>query len=112
MTVSNKSHSAHAENKQSRRILRRRLRALLRPHRRQLVAMFALGTGAIALNLAGPKLLGRATDLIFAGLASKQLPAGSTKAQAIAKLRAEGRDTLANVFTTVDLVPGQGIDFG
>ncbi|MEO6084104.1 MAG: ABC transporter ATP-binding protein [Umezawaea sp.] len=89
----------------------RRLLGLLRPYRPHLAAIIVLGIGSTALSLAGPAMLGRATDLIFAGLVSRQLPPGSTKEQAIAQLRADGDNTLATVFTTVDLRPGEGVDF-
>ena len=92
--------------------LGRRLFGLLRPYRPLLVVTVVFGIGSVVLGLFGPKLLGNATDLIFAGLVSKQFPAGSTKEEAIAQLRADGKETLATVFTTVDLDPGQGIDFG
>ncbi|QFU93062.1 putative ABC transporter ATP-binding protein [Amycolatopsis sp. YIM 10] len=90
----------------------RRLVGLLRPHRMLIAAVVVLGLAWIGLNLLGPKLLGYATDLIFAGLVSTGYPAGSSKEDVIGQLRADGRDTLANVFSTTDLVPGEGVDFG
>lgn len=90
----------------------RRLISSLRPHRATLLATTALGVGSVTLNLLGPLLLGRATDLVFAGVISSGLPAGSTQEQVLQQLRAEGQDTLADVFSTVELVPGQGVDFG
>jgi ATP-binding cassette subfamily B protein len=94
-----------------RRRTARRLLGILRPYRSGVVAMTALGFGSIILNLFGPGLLGHATDLIFAGLVSRGLPSGTTRQEVIEHLRATGQNTLANVFTTVDVVPGQGIDF-
>ncbi|RAJ55397.1 ATP-binding cassette subfamily B protein [Streptomyces sp. Amel2xB2] len=89
----------------------RRMAERLRPQRRSFVLMAVLGVGSVFLNLLGPGLLGYATDLIFAGLVSKDLPAGSGKEDVIARLREQDKDTLADVLTTVDVVPGQGIDF-
>ena len=66
----------------------------------------------IAFNVIGPLLLGRATDVIFTGAIGASLPAGITKEQAVAELRAEGNDTFADLVARLDVVPGQGIDFG
>jgi ATP-binding cassette subfamily B protein len=89
----------------------RRLCSLVRPHRRAVGALLVLGTGGIALNALGPLLLGHATDLIFGGVIGKSLPAGLTREQGIARLRGEGHSTLADVFSTVNVLPGHGIDF-
>ena len=59
----------------------------------------------------GPKILGWATDVIFTGVIGKQLPAGATKEQAVAMLRAQGDDTFADMVQRLDVVPGAGIDF-
>ncbi|MFE4642086.1 ABC transporter ATP-binding protein [Streptomyces sp. NPDC056730] len=46
----------------------RRLLGLLRPHRPRIAVALLVGIGGITLNAFGPLLLGRATDLIVAGL--------------------------------------------
>ncbi|MET8987027.1 ABC transporter ATP-binding protein [Nonomuraea wenchangensis] len=89
----------------------RNLMLLLRPERRLLTVVLALGTASVALTVAGPKILGRATDLIFSGIIGAQLPAGVTKEQAVAGLRARGQDTFADMVAAMHVVPGQGIDF-
>ncbi|MFE7466465.1 ABC transporter ATP-binding protein [Streptomyces sp. NPDC057499] len=66
---------------------------------------------SVALSVVGPKILGRATDLIFAGVIGRNMPAGATKEQAVAGLR-EGNSKLADMLAGVDFVPGHGIDFG
>nr|WP_314177745.1 ABC transporter ATP-binding protein [Streptomyces sp. DSM 40971] len=83
----------------------------LAPQRRTFAVMAVLGMGSVFLNLLGPGLLGYATDLIFAGFVSKDLPADSDKEDVIERLREQDKDTLADVLSTVDVVPGQGIDF-
>lgn len=88
-----------------------RLFGLLAPYRGKLVVLGLLAVVSIGLNLLGPILLGRATDLVFAGLVSRTLPAGATEEQILAQLREQGKDTLANVISTVDVVPGTGVDF-
>jgi ATP-binding cassette subfamily B protein len=89
----------------------KRLFGLLSPYKGKIVAIGSLAVVTIGLNLLGPILLGRATDLIFTGLVSRGLPAGATQEQILAQLRDQGKDTLANVISTVHIVPGQGVDF-
>jgi ATP-binding cassette subfamily B multidrug efflux pump len=61
----------------------KRLLARMRPERAPIAAVVALGVLAVGFNVAGPKVLGHATDIIFNGI--------------IARFRG---------------VPGAGIDFG
>lgn len=88
-----------------------RLLRLLRPQQAALIGVLVLGTASVALTVIGPKILARATDLIFAGVIGKSLPAGVTKDAVVAGLRAEGNTTLADIFSRADITPGQGIDF-
>ncbi|SEP52503.1 ATP-binding cassette, subfamily B [Amycolatopsis saalfeldensis] len=90
----------------------RRLLRLLQPQRAALAGVLVLGALSVAMTVVGPKVLAQATDLIFAGVISKGLPPGATKEGVIAGLRAQGNSTLADLYTRVDLMPGQGIDFG
>jgi ATP-binding cassette subfamily B protein len=89
----------------------RRLARRLRPERAGVLVVLALGVIAVALNVIGPRVLGHATDVIFAGIIGKQLPAGLTEAQAAARARAGGNDTVARVIESQHVVPGVGIDF-
>ncbi|WP_091604480.1 ABC transporter ATP-binding protein [Micromonospora mirobrigensis] len=89
----------------------RRLLGRLRPHRLQLVTIITLGVSSVAAAVVGPKILGRATDIIFTGVIGHQLPAGSTLDQAVAGARAAGNDNLADMLARMDVVPGVGIDF-
>ncbi|MCK2220339.1 ABC transporter ATP-binding protein/permease [Actinomadura sp. ATCC 31491] len=89
----------------------RRLLRLLRPERALLGVVLALGAASVALTVAGPRILGHATDLIFSGIVGAQLPAGVTQEQAVAGLRARGQDTFADMVAAMHVVPGQGIDF-
>ena len=45
-----------------------RLMGRLRPERAKLVAVVALGVASVGFSVAGPKILGQATDIIFNGL--------------------------------------------
>lgn len=83
----------------------------LRPERRLLVGVLLLGAASVTLAVIGPKLLGDATNLIFDGIVGKQLPAGLTQEEAVAGLRAQGQDQFADMLSSMNVVPGQGIDF-
>ena len=91
----------------------KRLLGLLGPERMALYAVLAFAVSSVALNAVGPKILGRATDLIFAGVVGRQLPTGVSRDQAVADLRLNGNGTLADLVAGIPyLVPGAGIDFG
>jgi ATP-binding cassette subfamily B multidrug efflux pump len=89
----------------------RRLLERLSPQRMKLAAVILLGVTSVAFLVIGPKILGRATDLIFAGAIGRRLPAGLTEAQVIAMARASGNSNLADLLAKMHVVPGQGIDF-
>ncbi|MFH8410277.1 ABC transporter ATP-binding protein [Streptomyces sp. NPDC018019] len=54
----------------------RRTLGLLRPHRVPVAVAVVLGIGGVALNAAGPLLLGRATDLVFDGIQHPEASGG------------------------------------
>lgn len=89
----------------------RRLMRRLSPEAMRLVAVIGLGVTSVAFMVIGPKILGRATDLIFSGYIGKRLPAGLTTQQVIAAARASGNTNLADLLARMHVVPGQGIDF-
>ncbi len=90
----------------------RRLLSRLSPERTRVVSLVWLAVVSVALTALGPKILGRATDLVFAGLIGSRLPDGTTKAQAVEQLRASGDETFASMVAAMDVTPGQGVDFG
>ena len=57
----------------------KRLLARMRPDRGPAVLVVLLGVVSVALMSTGPRILGHATDLVFAGLFSSKIPAGSTQ---------------------------------
>ena len=89
----------------------KRLVGMLRPERFRVIAIFIAAAVSVAFAAIGPRVLGRATDIVFAGAIGKELPSGVTKAQVIETARARGDAQIADLLTGVDLVPGQGIDF-
>ncbi|GAA0945353.1 ABC transporter ATP-binding protein [Kribbella koreensis] len=90
----------------AKRLLRR-----LRPHRLQVGGVILLAIASVGLSVIGPKILGRATDIIFAGAIGKLLPKEQTKQQLIDQLRASGDNRKADLLGGIDLIPGVGIDF-
>ncbi len=90
----------------------KRLLAQFRPERATMYGMIAAGVLSVALSVLGPKILGKATDLLFAGIVGRDMPDGLTKEQAIEGLRAKGEGGMADMLTGVDFTPGEGIDFG
>ncbi|GAA2984987.1 multidrug ABC transporter ATP-binding protein [Streptomyces fulvorobeus] len=90
-----------------KRLLRR-----LSQEKSSLYAMLVAVALSVGLSVVGPKILGHATDLIFAGVVGRGMPEGSTKAQAVEDLREKGSDGLADMLSAVDFTPGEGIDFG
>lgn len=89
-----------------------RLLRTLRPERLLLVAVLALGALSVGLTVLGPKILGRATDYIFAGVLGRHIPAGTTTTEAVQQLRASENGNQADILATMHVVAGQGIDFG
>ncbi len=89
----------------------KRLLGYLKPHRLMINLVIVMGALGVAFNVVNPKIMGRATDVIFAGVIGKRLPAGTTKEQVIEQLRQAGQDTLADMLSRVDVIPGQGINF-
>jgi ATP-binding cassette subfamily B multidrug efflux pump len=89
----------------------RRFVGQLRPERRLILLVVAFATVSVALSIAGPKLLGNATNILFEGVVGKRLPAGLTQQQVEAALRATGKGQQANMLSGMTVVPGQGVDF-
>ncbi|MEO5993940.1 MAG: ABC transporter ATP-binding protein, partial [Arthrobacter sp.] len=89
----------------------KRLLGQLHPERLWLTLVLGLAVVSVAFSVIGPRLLGEGTNLIFAGVVSKQLPAGVSQAQLIAQLRAAGENQKADMLSAMTLTPGVGIDF-
>ncbi len=89
----------------------KRLGGRLRSDRFGITAVLLLCASSVAMSVVGPKILGRATDIIFRGLIGSRLDPGQTKDQAVAAMEARGDGRLADVVRGMDVVPGRGIDF-
>ncbi|MEU8348253.1 ABC transporter transmembrane domain-containing protein [Streptomyces sp. NPDC048845] len=90
-----------------KRLLRR-----LAPDRTLLYGVLAAGVATVTLSVLGPKYLGHATDLIFAGVVGRQLPEGVSKEEAVENARSSGDGDIADMLAAMEFTPGQGIDFG
>lgn len=89
----------------------RRLMAYLAPHRVALSFVILMAVVSVGFSIAGPKILGRATNLLFEGVIGKQFPPGVTMEQAEAMLRMGGRGQMADMLAKMNVVPGKGVDF-
>nr|WP_296064130.1 ABC transporter ATP-binding protein [uncultured Actinoplanes sp.] len=89
----------------------KRLLGLLKPHRLLVAVILLFGVCSVFLSVLGPRLLGHATDIIFAGVIGRSVAPSVTKAEAVEALRAQGQNTKADLLNAVDFTPGQGIDF-
>ncbi|AHC26779.1 MULTISPECIES: ABC transporter ATP-binding protein [Mycobacteriaceae] len=88
-----------------------RLLKRLTPQRMLTATVIMLAVGGIAIGVIGPRILGHATDLLFDGVIGRGLPAGLSKEEAITAARARGDDTLADLLSGMNVVPGKGVDF-
>lgn len=89
----------------------KRLLSFLRPQRVLVTLVVVVAVAGVGFNVLGPKLIGRATDVIFAGVVGRMLPAGASVEQVVAQMRAAGQDRMADLVASMDMVPGQGIQF-
>ncbi|MFY1614722.1 ABC transporter ATP-binding protein [Micromonospora sp. WMMD736] len=88
------------------RLLRR-----LAGERLRLLSLVGLAVVSVVLYVLGPKVLGHATDIIFAGVVGRRLDAGQSLDQIVADARSDGDQGLADMLQRVQPVPGVGVDF-
>ncbi len=89
----------------------RRLIGTLRPEAPRTGLVIGLAILSVAFAVVGPKILGNATDIIFNGVVSQQIPEGLTQQQAVDALRASGQVQQADLLASLTLTPRAGIDF-
>ncbi|MFG2952953.1 ABC transporter ATP-binding protein [Streptomyces sp. NPDC048291] len=90
----------------------KRLLARFKPEQLTIYLLLFCVVASVTLNVIGPKILGKATDLVFAGVIGKRMPAGTTKEQVLQGMHDRGQDTVADMLRSTDFTPGKGIDFG
>lgn len=88
-----------------------RMMGLLKPYWIRMILVTVVGAASVVLTVLAPRILGRATDVLFSGYISNQIPSGVTTEQAIAGLRAAGQTEMADMVAKMDVTPGAGIDF-
>lgn len=86
-----------------------RLFGRLRPERLIIAVVLILAVASVFFAVLGPKLLGNATNIVFAGVVGRGLPPGVSQDQAIAQLRATGQTTQADMLASMTLT--DGVDF-
>ena len=89
----------------------RRLIGYLSPQRLAVTVVIVVAAVGVTFNVLGPKIMGKATDVIFAGVVGKNLPVGVPISAIIAQLRATGQGNLADMLAKMNVVPGLGIQF-
>ena len=93
-----------------------RLVRRMAPEKHKAIGVLVLAVASVGLMSLGPRILGRATDLIFAGLTGNQLagkvPDGTSQQQVVEGLQQQGDDKQASMIASMKhFVVGQGIDF-
>ena len=89
----------------------RRLTGTLRPEAGLILIVVALAVLSVSCAVVGPKILGNATDILFDGVVSQQIPPGMTQQQAVDALRATGQTQQADLLASLTVTPGAGVDF-
>jgi ATP-binding cassette subfamily B protein len=87
----------------------RRVAALFLPERAWLTVAAAFTLLSVGFSVAGPALLGTATNILFSGVVSKLVPADATRDQAINTLRARGDGPLADIYAAMNIAPHAGV---
>jgi ATP-binding cassette subfamily B protein len=93
------------------RVSFRRLLGELAPESPRIVVVLILAVISVTFAIVGPKILGEAMNVLFEGVISKDLPPGLTQAQVVGALRAQGLTNQADMIASMDITPGQGVDF-
>ena len=88
-----------------------RLLETLRPELGRILIVFVFAIVSVSFAVVGPKILGNATDILFDGVVSQQIPPGLTQQQAVDALRAAGKTQQADMLASMTLTPGAGVDF-
>ncbi|MER6009639.1 ABC transporter ATP-binding protein [Streptomyces bluensis] len=89
----------------------KRLLAQFKPEKSTMYAMLACVVLSVGLSVLGPWILGKATDLVFAGVVGREMPEGATKDEVLASMRERGDGGVADMLQGTDFTPGEGIDF-
>ncbi|HJA04441.1 MAG TPA: ABC transporter ATP-binding protein, partial [Candidatus Microbacterium stercoravium] len=93
----------------------RRFLGLLAPHKWAFILASVLGAIGVVLAVAGPKVLGEATNVVFEGVLSATMGAsfaGMSQDQVVDALEQAGQQEFANMIGAMqNFAPGEGVDF-
>jgi len=89
----------------------KRLLAYLKPQAFPMLLVIIFTILSVTFTIMSPKMMGRATNKLFEGIISKNLPAGTTKDQVIQMLKLRGENQFADMISAMDITPGKGVDF-
>jgi ATP-binding cassette subfamily B protein len=89
----------------------KRLLKMLSPNKGIVATLLFFGVAGVTLSVLGPKILGKATDIIVSGFVGQQTARYDTKADAVAAARAAGQTKQADFLQHTSFTPGQGVDF-
>ncbi|MGO1411121.1 MAG: ABC transporter ATP-binding protein, partial [Microbacterium sp.] len=93
----------------------RRFLGLLGPHAWVFGLATLLGAIGVVLSVAGPKILGEATNVVFEGVISLMVAdqfAGLSQEEVVAALESAGQHDYANMVGAMqNFAPGAGVDF-
>jgi len=89
----------------------KRLITYLKPQAVPMLLVIIFTILSVTFTVLSPRVMGKATNKLFEGVISKQLPPGMTKDQVIFLLKLRGQSQLAEMISAMDLTPGKGVDF-
>ena len=89
----------------------KRLVGRLRPQRVRIAAVLLITVVDVAMMVISPKILGRATDIIFSGVIGRPLTVGANKAEVIKQARHSGNSARASMIAHIHVVPSVGVNF-
>ncbi|WP_315584177.1 ABC transporter ATP-binding protein [Actinomyces viscosus] len=89
----------------------------LRPEGPRILLVIVLTTVSVILSVLAPRVLGRATNIIYEGvlgtlLAREGLPSGTSGEALVSMLHQRGMDTYASMVGSMDVTVGSGLDTG
>jgi ATP-binding cassette subfamily B protein len=89
----------------------RRLLGFLKPQMFFLIIVIIFAILGTTFMVLAPRIMGNATNVLFEGIVSKNMPEGMTKNQVIDMLKMTDQDQIAEMVGPMNITPGQGVDF-
>lgn len=89
----------------------KRLLGYLKPQLVPILFVVSFAVLATIFMITAPKIIGNATNVLFEGIISKNMPENMTKEEAIQMLKLSGNDQIAEMIGPMNIIPGQGVDY-